>query len=308
MKNKMKHVFIINPTAGKQNSFDKISADLDKYKTTYDIEIYETDHERDATEFTKNYLENYKDTVRFYACGGDGTLNEVVNGVVGFDNASVSLYPCGSGNDFVKSVGDIRTFNNLDKLLNAENKEIDLIKIHTDACDTDYYSLNVTNFGFEAYVCKVANKLKKSRTQNAYTLGIVKALFCAMKNEITVEVDGEILNPSGKLLLCTLANGSYVGGKYKCAPRYVIDDGLMEICMVKTINVFKLISLIGVYEKGQHLDNKRIKQYIEYRRSDKVKLYSNKTFDLCIDGEIISGNKFDVTILNKAIKFGIPTE
>ena len=296
----MKHVFIINPKAGKKNSYDKISADLKSYMNNYDIEIHQTSYERDATEFTREYLKKYSGEVRFYACGGDGTLNEVVNGVIGYDNASVSLYPCGSGNDFVKSIGNINDFNNLEKLLNSKNKDIDVIKLN------DLYSLNVTNFGFEAYVCKVANKLKKNRTQNAYTLGIITALFKATVNDITVEVNGEVLNPNGKLLLCTLANGAYVGGKYKCAPRYVIDDGLMEICLVKPTNIFNLISLIGVYKKGEHLDNKRISKLLEYRRSSKVKVYSNKDFDVCIDGEIISGKEFEVEILNKAIKFGIP--
>ena len=139
-----------------------------------------------------------------------------------------------------------------------------------------------------------------------YSLGIIVALFKAITNEITVEVDGEILNKSGKLLICTLANGAYVGGKYKCAPRYVIDNGLLEICLIKPTNVFNLISLIGVYKKGEHLENKRIKKLITYTRANKVKVYSNKKFDVCIDGEIIQGNEFNVEILHKAIKFGIP--
>ena len=296
----MKHVFIINPKAGKKNSYDKIYNILSKYMANYDIEIHQTLAEHDATSFVKNYLNSYNDEVRFYACGGDWTLNEVVNGIIGYPNASVSLFPCGSGNDFVKSVGNINDFNDVEKLLNCKNKEIDVIKVN------DLYSINVTNFGFEAYVCKIANKLKKNRTQNAYTLGIVAALFKAITNEITVEVDGEILNKSGKLLICTLANGAYVGGKYKCAPRYVIDNGLLEICLIKPTNVFNLISLIGVYKKGEHLENKRVKKLITYTRANKVKVYSNKKFDVCIDGEIIQGNEFNVEILHKAIKFGIP--
>lgn len=296
----MKHVFIINPKAGKQNSYENISNALSPYLRDYDIEVYQTDFERDATAFTKQYLQTHNEEVRFYACGGDGTLNEVVNGVIGFDNASVSLYPCGSGNDFVKSIGNIENFNDVKKLLECENKLIDVIKVN------DKYSLNVTNFGFEAYVCKVANKLKKSRTKNAYTLGIVEALFKAMKNKVTVEANGKILNPKGEILLCSLANGAYVGGQYKCAPRYVIDDGFMEICLVKPTNVFRFLSLIGTYRKGLHLDDDRLKDLVVYERADKAKIYSDGDFDVCIDGEIIRGDSFNVEILNKAIKFGIP--
>ena len=298
----MKHVFIINPKAGKKDNYNFICSLLENYKNDYDIEIHQTTRELDATEFTKQYLKNYSSEVRFYACGGDGTLNEVVNGVVGYDNASVTLFPCGSGNDFVKSIGDINNFNNIDKILNAENKEIDVIKIN------DKYSINVVNFGFEAYVCKIANKLKKKRTQNSYTLGIVAALFKAMKNDITVEVEGEVINQSGKLLLGSFANGGFAGGKYNCAPKYVVDDGLMEVLVVKPTNIFNLISLIKVYEKGKHLnpEEAKIAKLISYRRGKKAKLYSNKEFDVCIDGEIISGTEFEVEILERKIKFGIP--
>ncbi|MBO5713248.1 MAG: YegS/Rv2252/BmrU family lipid kinase [Clostridia bacterium] len=298
----MKHVFIINPKAGKKDNFKYINSLLENYKSGYDIEVHQTNRELDATEFTKNYLSKYDGEVRFYACGGDGTLNEVVNGIVGYDNASVGLFPCGSGNDFVKSVGDIKMFNDLEKLLNAPNKEIDVIKVN------DKYSINVVNFGFEAYVCKVANNLKKKRTQNSYTLGIVAALFMAMKNEITVEVEGEIINQSGTLLLGSFANGGYAGGKYNCAPRYQVDDGLMEVLVVKPTNVFNLISLIKVYEKGEHLnpEQTRIAKLISYCRGKKAKLYSKKEFDVCIDGEIISGKEFDVEILERKIKFAIP--
>ena len=240
----MKHVFVINPKAGKKNKYEYISNELEAYKSKFDIEIYQTTNEFDATQFTKNYLSNYDGEVRFYACGGDGTLNEVVNGVIGYPNASVTLYPCGSGNDFVKCIGNINDFNDLDKLLNSENKEIDVIKIN------DKYSINVINVGFEAYVCKTANKLKKNRTQNAYTLGIISALFKALKNNVTIEVDGEVLNENGTLLLASLANGAYVGGKYKCAPNYVIDDGLLEVCLVKPINVFNFLSLIKYTTKA----------------------------------------------------------
>ena len=116
----MKHYFIINPAAGKENYYQTVKTVTDRVKETFDCALYQTSGRGDATAFIKQYCtEHPTEQVRFYACGGDGTLNEVVNGVVGFENASVGCYPCGSGNDFVKYYGGKRCFFDLDALLNA---------------------------------------------------------------------------------------------------------------------------------------------------------------------------------------------
>ena len=240
----MKHVFVINPVAGFENSFNVLSKNLQKYKDLYDITVYVTSSIKDATQFSKEFATSHSDSeIRFYSCGGDGTLGEVVNGIAGLNNASITCYPCGSGNDFVKSVGGKERFLDLEKLFHAKNHLVDLIKVN------GVYSLNVINVGLEAHVCKVANSLK-GKSKNPYTRGIVDALFKGMKHDVFVEVDGKVINPSGKLLLSTFANGGYAGGKYNCAPNYKIDDGLIEVCLVKPVSVFTLIRLIKAYEKG----------------------------------------------------------
>ena len=88
----MKHIFVVNPAAGKDNSFENIKKILELKKVEVDYELYETQAPGDATAYIRKYCSEYKEPVRFYACGGDGTLNEVVNGVVGFPHASMSCY------------------------------------------------------------------------------------------------------------------------------------------------------------------------------------------------------------------------
>lgn len=296
----MKHVFVINPVAGFENSFNTLSKNLQKYKDVYDITVYVTSSVKDATEFSREFCLSYpNDEIRFYSCGGDGTLGEVVNGIVGLKNASVTCYPCGSGNDFVKSVGGKERFLDLENLFNAKNHLVDLINVN------GIYSLNVINLGLEAHVCKVANSLK-GKSKNPYTRGIIDALFRGMKHSVFVEVDGEVINPNGKLLLSTFANGGYAGGKYNCAPNYKIDDGLIEVCLVKPVSILTLIRLIKVYEKGLHLQDKRFDKIVTYRQSKKIRLYSDKEFDLCVDGEMYLGKEFNLEIVKNAINFAIP--
>ena len=136
----MKHVFLINPVAGYENSVKKLTAAIEQHRDNYDIFIHVTTGKGEACNFTHEYIVNHpNEEIRFYSCGGDGTLGEVVNGIVGLENASVTCYPCGSGNDFVKSVGGRDRFLNLEKLFNAKNTKVDLIKVN------NVYSLNVVN-------------------------------------------------------------------------------------------------------------------------------------------------------------------
>ena len=297
----MKHVFIINPVAGFENSFTKLSQNLRGFKDKYDITIYVTSSVKDATEYSREFAKSHpNEEIRFYSCGGDGTLGEVVNGIVGLSNASVTCYPCGSGNDFVKSVGGKERFLDLEKLFNAKSQLVDLIKINDKI-----YSLNVINTGFEAKACQVANMLK-GKSKHPYTRGIANALFTAMVNNVTVEVDGEVINPSGNLLLSTFANAGYEGGKYMCAPRYKIDDGLIEVCLVKPVSIFKFLRLIKKYEKGEHIGNKKFEKILVYRQAKKIKLSSSKEFLISVDGEVYSSSEFNLEIVPKALNFALP--
>ncbi len=299
----MKHIFIINPAAGKDNSFDNIKKILEIKKVEVDYELYETQAPGDATAYIRKYCTEHQEPVRFYACGGDGTLNEVVNGVVGFPHASMSCYPCGSGNDFVKYYGGKKVFWNLEELLDAPEEYIDLMRVGNK------YAINATHFGFDSAVAETMMKVRRKKIiggSNAYTTGIVKALFTAMKNVCRVKVDGEEINPEGKILLCTIANGQYVGGSFRCAPRSLDNDGLLEVCLVKPLSHLTFISLIKVYTEGTHLDDPRFAKLLEYRRGKKIEIDAPEGFIYSFDGELIRQNHFTVEVVPNAIRFAVP--
>ena len=299
----MKHIFIINPAAGKDNSFDNIKKILALKKVEVDYELYETQAPGDATAYIRKYCTEHKDPVRFYACGGDGTLNEVVNGVVGFPHASMSCYPCGSGNDFVKYYGGKKVFWNLEELLDAPEEYIDLMRVGNK------YAINATHFGFDSSVAETMMKVRRKKViggKNAYTTGVVVGLFKAMKNACRVTVDGELLNPDGNILLCTIANGQYVGGSFRCAPRSLDNDGLLEVCLVKPVSIPKFVSLIQYYTAGTHLDDPRFANLLEYRRGKKIEIEAPTGFIYSFDGELIRQNKFTVEVVPNAIRFAVP--
>jgi diacylglycerol kinase (ATP) len=266
--------------------------------------MYATKGPGDATEYIRNWCAQHPDArVRFYACGGDGTLNEVANGVVGQKNASLGCYPCGSGNDFVKYYGGKKTFFNLEELLEAPEEYIDLMRVG------DRYAINATHFGFDSSVAQTMMNVRRKKViggSNAYTTGVVVGLFKAMKNKCKVSVDGELLNPTGTILLCTIANGQYVGGSFRCAPRSLDNDGLLEVCLVKPLSHLTFINLIKVYTEGTHLDDPRFAKLLEYRRGKKIEIDAPEGFIYSFDGELIPQNHFTVEVVPNAIRFAVP--
>lgn len=300
----MKYVFIINPHAGEANASAQIRSSISDLPRKESCEIYETKGIADATSYVRQYCSAHpQEQIRFISCGGDGTLSEVFNGVIGFENAEVTCYPCGSGNDFVKTFGGAEKFLDIPALLNAEAEKIDMLKVG------NLYSNNVVNFGFDTTVAMTVNE-GRAATGNAgkglYTKGIIRALVTSMKNRFEVRADGELLNPDGVALLCTLGNGQYVGGSFHCSPRADLHDGLIEVCLVKPISRIKFVSLIGAYTKGTHLDDPRMKDIMVYRRAKKVEVSAPEGFAYSLDGEIIHENHFIVEAVPSLVKFAAP--
>ncbi|MBO5326859.1 MAG: YegS/Rv2252/BmrU family lipid kinase [Clostridia bacterium] len=302
----MKHIFIYNPAAGRSdNAIGHLKSNLKRYDGLITYEIYHTTEPGDATAYVRTRCKaEPEEMLRFYACGGDGTANEVLHGIIGQPNASMTIFPCGSGNDFVKYYGGAKRFLDIDALINGVETPIDVMRIG------DRYSLNVTNFGFDTAVARTMEKVRRKKIiggKNAYTTGILTALMKAMKNDCTVFVDGEQIN-DGKILLCTVANGSHVGGSFKCAPKSDNTDGLLEICLVRPVSRFTFIKLVNVYKEGTHLDDDRFEKIITYRRGKSVRVCAPEGFAYTLDGEIVEQNEFTIENCPAAIRFAVPAE
>ena len=300
----MKHIFIINPAAGKKNSFEVIKSALESLEVPVDFELYTTTGRGDATRYIRDYCTTHTDPVRFYACGGDGTLNEVVNGLYGFPQASLGCYPCGSGNDFVKYYGGKDRFLSIPELVTAEEEEIDLIRVG------DHYAINAAHFGFDSCVASVMTNVRRKKIiggRNAYTTGILVGLVKAMKNACRVMVDGEPINPKGTILLCTAANGQYVGGSFRCAPRSLNNDGLLEVCLVHPVSHFTFARFVSGYTKGVHLDDPNFAPYVVYRRGKVIEVEAPEGFVYAMDGELIQNNCFKIEVVPRAIRMAVPS-
>lgn len=295
---------MVNTVAGKHSCLDEVKEAVSRDRNFSDYEIYTPESASDNTDFIKKYLEEHPDEeTRFYACGGDGTANKVASGVVGHPNASMTILAHGSGNDYIKYYADLQTFQNTDKVLHGEEHKVDIMKAN------DRYALNATHFGLDAVVAKAMNKIRRHTIfggKMCYPFAVVWGFLTGMRTKCTVYADGEKLN-DGKICLCTVANGKYVGGSYKCAPKSKNDDGLLEVCLVKPLSRFRFPFLIKTYTEGSHLDNPKFKNLIVYRRAKQVVIEGGKNFCVSLDGEIMEAQRIVVDNMQQAIRFVAPT-
>lgn len=308
----MKHLVIVNGKAGNATEKGALLAAAKKEFKDLDYEVYETTGPKSVIPFLKDYFKkNKEDTVRVYACGGDGTVNEVVNGLVGAKNAELAIIPCGTGNDFVKVYGieneDAKKIRSFKTAINGKAVPIDLSKVETKDPNDTVYSINVVNIGFDAMVGAIGSVNARKGKKDPYgAAAIIPSIFKGRFNNIILVADGEQLNKK-KLLLGSVAQGKVIGGKYHAAPKSDNTDGLLDVAMMKPMSLARLmIQYFGPYEKGTYMDSPKLMKRVIYKRCKVVEIIATKDIDICIDGEVAKGSYFKVTCMPKAIKLVPP--
>lgn len=299
----MKHIFIVNTVAGEHSCLEEVKKAIANESETIDYKLFTPNSAKDNVSQIKEYLEAHPgEEVRFYACGGDGTLNKVASGIYGYPNASLAVLAYGSGNDYIKYYADLKAFRNVENAMHGTEKRIDIMQVN------GRFAINATHFGLDSVVAKVMHKIRRYPIiggKMCYPIAVLRAFLTGMRTKCTVYADGEKLN-DGKICLCTIANGKYVGGSYKCAPRSLNDDGLLEVCLIKPVSRIKFALLKKSYTDGTHLDNPKFKDIIVYRRAKQVVIEGSKGFCVSLDGEILQGERIVVENKRQAIRFVVP--
>lgn len=295
----MFYIFVVN---GRNDMRERIDTDLRKQLEGRAIRysIYHTEGPGDGLRYVRIHCDLYPaEEECFIACGGSGTANEVASGIVGYPSKSMAILAYGSSNDLIKYYPD-RNFHSLDCILRGENVKIDIIKANEN------YSLNVINCGFDAMVAHEANRfLEQGKGQKGYVKAVWKCLLWHRFNHIKVTADGERLNRR-TMVLCTLSNAGWCGGKYYCAPNARTDDGLIDVCLFKSCTLLSFLLMMGKYTRGKHLSDPYCKKHLVYRQVRHAELESKDLIFLGLDGEISAATHFDIDILPGAINLVLP--
>ena len=304
----MRHVFIVNPVSGKADAsltlVPRIVAACAKADVEYEIRL--TDHPGHAEELARAEAEQGT-PVRLYACGGDGTLNEVLRGACGYANAAVGCVPCGSGNDFIRNFGERSQFLDLDAQLAGSEQPIDLMSTNAGLC------ASICAVGLDAQVAYGIPKYRRMPLcggSMAYLLSIAESLCGRLGHRLAIELDGETLKE--ECLLVALCNGTTYGGGFNAAPEADLQDGLMDVIIVRKVSRLRIAGILGVYKKGTHLQNGKVvpsvKDIVIYRRARRAKLRCLDGRDIiaAVDGEGTPTREVTVQMMPRAGRFVLP--
>lgn len=305
----MKHFFIVNPVAGKGKMQRKLLAELERRGLDY----YVTKSVGDGERYVRSVCEDGgEETMRFYACGGDGTLNEVANGAFGFSHAEIACLPLGSGNDFIRNFDiDAKDFWDIEKQMAGIARPSDLIEYEDTGAEGSgkRVAINMFNIGFDCNVVAKAVEVKKYtmlRGSLAYLLAVLLVLIKKETMRLCIRFDDQTKH-EGAVLLTAVANGCFCGGGIKGLPRAIFDDGKIDVEIIENASRRTFLSLLPKYIKGTHLSDRKARRIIRYKQCESLTIEpcAGQMF-LCADGEITTVNKVTFKNLRHAIQFSLP--
>lgn len=275
----MKYIFIVNPESAKGNAM-KIIGNIEKVckQEHIEYEVCYTLAQGDATRLAQSYKDEEN---IIYAVGGDGTLSEVLNGVVGAKN-KIGIIPAGSGNDFYRTV-----------------KELGKTEIESDVGVVNgKYFLNIACVGIDAEVANNVPLMKKKniKVKNLYTASILYT-FTHFKFK-QIHFKSQEKDEKGNFTILSICNGRYYGGGYNISPKASLEDNYFDVYYINKLRLPSIINLLLKLKKGKLEQDKRTNHF----KTNNITVTSEEPIRFNVDGETIENTKFEIKIIPKAIK------
>lgn len=295
----MKHIFIINPTAGKHDSTAQLMAMAKRLAARHrlDMECILTKRPGHAAETARGLAER-GGPVRIYACGGDGTINEVANGIAGAEHAAMSCIPVGTGNDFLKNFGEMGArFSDAENLWDGPVFPLDAIDCN------GRLALTVACSGLDAQVADDVHKYGKSPLlggQGSYAASLAVNFFSRhYSHRWTVFLDGEPV--SGEFILAAVCNGRYYGGGFMPSAEARMDDRVLNTVLVRKVGRAVFLRLVGAYARGEAY---RFPEVARRSTAAEVIIDSpQRDIVTCLDGESVYNSRVTLCLSERRVRF-----
>lgn len=284
------YLFIVNPVAGRNNgkkAIAFINQVMGNRGLNYNIIV--TEKPGDAKLLAEEAALTSVDVI--VAVGGDGTVNEVFNGMIN-SNKILGIVPAGTGNDLARALHLPLSMDKAVEFIISENYlNVDVGKLNGQLF------LNIASIGLDAVIAEEANKIKRFiSSKYSYVLALLKGLIIFKSKKIKIRIDE--IEIEKDVMLVAICNAICYGGGMKIAPNAKVNDGLFDICIVNKMSKLKLLYLFPTIFKGEHIKFKEV----EIFRGQFVEIKSEENLSINVDGEVINHNPIEFKIINEAIK------
>jgi diacylglycerol kinase (ATP) len=299
------HIFVLNPAAGHRDQTTQLRMIIDTLclKLGLEYKILHTRHKGEASALCADFAGAHPDRIcRFYSCGGDGTLNEVVSGVLDAENAQVACFACGTGNDLIKIFDHPDYFRDMARVISGQAVPLDAMRISCDGIRRG--ALNICSAGIDARVADWVGRNKRRLPFGGkviYDLSLARAFFSRLSRSYQVTIDGKTYD--GEYAILVAASGRFYGGGYYAVPEAEPDDGLLDFLLVKKVSHFQLLRLIGKYQSGRHQE---FSELTVYARGREMRLKTQTPEPVNYDGEILAGQDVQISLCPGKISFVLP--
>ena len=295
----MTHLFIINPAAGSRDRTKVYQQTIEQICTQkgIDFEIQVSEAPGHCTRLAREAALSGK-PYRLYACGGDGTLNEVAAGAAGFDNVSVSVFSGGSGNDFTKLFSDPAAFRDLERLLDCEEATFDMIRCNDDL------ALNICSVGLDARIGTDVSKYKRLPLLSgfrAYAVSTIVNVIKGIAEHYVVEINGQRMD--GDQTLICVCNGRYYGGGFNPVPEADPTDGQLDVLLIKKVSRLQVAKVIGRYKAGRY---KELSRLVQHFRTNRIRILCDKPTPVNLDGELRVAQEITMSVAEEKLRFFFP--
>lgn len=298
----IRHLFILNPSAGKNGQAAReLMAEIETLPL--DTAVRFTKKRGDAERIAREESADGR-PLRIYACGGDGTLNDVVNAVAGLDHVAVTNVPVGTGNDFLKLFGPHarQRFRDLPALAAGPEALFDVMDCN------GRLGLDIICAGVDARVAADVHRFKylpMVRGIGAYILSLLdNVLFRGINRPMKVETADGLWYQGETAILC-ICNGRHYGGGFMPVPYAMPDDGVLDILLVPKVGRFTFLRLVGAYGKGEY---RRHPKYIQEYHGRHITFSSPQEIVVVVDGEVMRAHSFTVSLSPKKLRFFFPED
>lgn len=238
--------------------------------------------------------------IRIFACGGDGTLNTVLQEVMRYPNLSVTNFSCGTGNDYLKRFDNPNAFKNMASFAETVEQRVDVIRVN------DSFSANVVCFGIDARICQTYERLRYIRFLGKYVY-VLSALYNILKgsSQQCKVVFDDHTSFEGNVNFIAICNNGWYGGSFNPVPFASVNDGYLDVILCKKMSIFRMLRNLSKYRNG-HFDQVP-GDYIIYKRVKSLSIISPKDVPFNLDGEVLISKEANIDVIPKGLRFFQPS-